>query len=162
MIQSSPQSTWVIFLSFTVAMLLAVYPLPAALHWSRPEWVALVLIYWVIALPQRVGIVAAFSLGLVVDVLEGASLGQNALALSVVAYMSLVLYQRLRVFDIWPQAAVVFLMIGTHQLLCQWVQNMTGNGASTSLFLLPALVSALLWPVVLEVLRHLRRRFQVT
>jgi len=159
--QRSAQGTWVILLSFVVALLLAVYPLPVALQWARPEFVALVLIYWVIALPQRVGVVMAFTMGLVLDVLEGATLGQNALSLSVVAFLSLLLYQRLRVFDIWPQAAVVFLMIGTNQLLVQWVQNLKGVGAQSLLFLLPALLSALLWPVVLNVLRFLRRHYAV-
>ena len=67
---------WVILLSFAVALLLAVFPLPLWLGWARPEFVALALIYWVIALPQRVGMVAAFGLGLVLDILEGAVPGQ--------------------------------------------------------------------------------------
>lgn len=162
MIQHAPNGTWIILLTFIVALLLAVYPLPPSLQWARPEFVALVLIYWVIALPQRVGIVLAFAIGLVLDVVEGAEFGQNALSLSIVAYLSLILYQRLRVFDIWPQAAVVFVMIGTNQLVGQWVQNLKGAGAQSLLFLLPALISALLWPVVLNLLRFLRRHYQVS
>ena len=60
--------------------MLAVIPLPQWLLWGRPEWIALVLIYWTIALPYRVGIFTALLLGIVVDVLEGAILGQNAMA----------------------------------------------------------------------------------
>ena len=148
-------------LSFLLAVLLAVFPVPLWLQWARPEWVSLVLIYWVIALPQRIGIVVAFLLGLLLDVVEGAVPGQNALALSVVAYLSLVLYQRLRVFNIWQQAAVVFVLVGINQLVCQWLQSLVAAGAQTWQFLLPALVSALLWPGVLSVLRHVRRRYQV-
>ncbi len=161
MVQQASQGTWVIVLSFAVAFLLAVFPLPVDLRWARPEWVTLVLIYWAIALPQRVGILVAFIVGLLLDVLEGSVLGQNALSLSVVTYLALVLYQRLRVFNMLQQASVIFVMVGINQLVSQWVQNLTGVGAVSLLFLLPAFLSALLWPAVLTALRSLRRHFQV-
>ena len=151
----------VILLSFLVAYVLAVLPLPQWLLWARPEWIALTLIYWTIALPHRVGIVTALLLGVGLDVLEGAVMGQNAFALVVVALLSLILYQRLRVYSLVQQSGVVFVLIGINQLICQWVQNLEGAGAPTLLFLLPAFSSALLWPVVLHILRGLRRHHRV-
>lgn len=148
-------------LSFVAAYTLAVLPLPQWLLWGRPEWVALTLIYWAIALPHRVGMVTGLLLGVGLDVLEGAVLGQNAFALVVVALLSLTLYQRLRVYSLWQQASVVFVLIGINQLICQWVQNLEGAGAGSLLFLLPAFSSALLWPVVLHTLRGLRRYYRV-
>jgi rod shape-determining protein MreD len=162
MADEGPQAYWVILVTFVVALVLAVLPLPQWLLWARPEWLALALIYWTIALPQRVGVLTALSLGIAMDVLEGAVLGQNGFALVVVAVLALLLYQRLRVFSLLQQAGVVFVLIGIHQLICQWVQNLEGAGAQTSLFLLPALTSALLWPVVLHILRALRRHYEVT
>jgi len=155
------QGYWVILLSFLVAYVLAVLPLPQWLLWARPEWVALAVIYWTIALPHRVGLATALLLGVGLDVLEGAVIGQNAFALVVVALLSLVLYQRLRVYSLVQQAGVVFVLIGINQLICQWVQNLEGVGAPTLLFLLPAFSSALLWPVVLQILRGLRRHYRV-
>lgn len=153
---------WVILLSFIAAYVLAVLPLPQWLLWARPEWLALTLIYWTIALPHRVGIMTGLLLGVGLDVLEGAVLGQNAFALVVVVLLSLVLYQRLRVYSLWQQAGVVFVLIGINQLICQWVQNLEGVGARTLFFLLPAVCSALLWPVVLHTLRGLRRYYRVS
>jgi rod shape-determining protein MreD len=152
----------VILLTFLLAYVLAVMPLPLWLQWGRPEWVALTLIYWCIALPHRVGIATGLLLGVGLDVLEGAVLGQNALALVVVALLSLILYQRLRVYSLWQQAAVVFLLAGINQLICQWVQNFQDMSVLPSLFLLPAFSSALVWPVVLHVLRGLRRHYRVS
>ncbi len=152
----------VILLTFAVAYVLAVLPLPVWLQWARPEWVAITLIYWCIALPQRVGIAAGLLLGVGLDVLEGSVLGQNAFALVVVALLSLMLYQRMRVYSLWQQAAVVFILVGINQLICQWVQNIEGVSVLPRLFLLPALSSALLWPVVLHSLRNLRRYYQVS
>ncbi len=162
MADEGPQGYWVILASFLVALVLAVLPLPQWLLWARPEWLALALIYWSIALPERVGILTALLLGVVMDVLEGAVLGQNAFALVVVAVLCLLLYQRVRVFSLLQQAGVVFVLIGIHQLICQWVQNLEGAGATTLLFLMPALTSALLWPAVLHLLRALRRHYEVS
>ncbi|MDG2273645.1 MAG: rod shape-determining protein MreD [Halioglobus sp.] len=152
----------VIFLTFVAAYVLAVVPLPLWLQWARPEWVALTLIYWCIALPQRVGIVTGLAVGVGLDVLEGAALGQNAFALMVVALLALTLYQRLRVSRLWQQAAVVFMLICINQLICQWVQNFEGVSVLPVLFLVPALSSALLWPVILHGLRGIRRYYRVT
>lgn len=153
---------WVVVATFLAAYLLAVIPLPAWLLWARPEWMALVLVYWVIALPHRVGLFTGLILGVVMDVLEGAVLGQNALSLTVLAALSLTLYQRMRVYNLWQQAAMVFLLVGIHQLICQWVQNLQGVAAQSLIFLLPAFTSALLWPVMLHLLRAVRRHYQVT
>lgn len=161
MVDQESSGYGVILLSFVAAYTLAVLPLPQWLLWGRPEWVALTLIYWAIALPQRVGMVTGLLLGVGLDVLEGAVLGQNAFALVVVALLSLTLYQRLRVYSLWQQASVVFVLIGINQLICQWVQNLEGAGAGSLLFLLPAFSSALLWPVVLHTLRGLRRYYRV-
>ncbi|MFV0276019.1 MAG: rod shape-determining protein MreD [Parahaliea sp.] len=152
---------WVVIASLMAAMVLAVLPLPHWMGWLRPEWVALVLVYWCIALPQRVGVVVAVFAGLAMDLLEGARLGQNIFALAVVSLLSVALYERLRLYSLWQQGGVVFALVGLHQLICQWVQNLEGVGARALLFLLPALTSALMWPLVLHTLRALRRYFQV-
>jgi len=160
--QQDSHGYWLIVTSFLVAFVLAVLPMPQWLMWVRPEWVALILIYWAIALPHRVGILTALALGIMLDTLEGAVLGQNAFSLVVVAVLCQTLYQRLRVFSVLQQAGTVFVVIGINQLVCQWVQNLEGVGSPSLLFLLPAVSSALLWPVVLHVLRSLRRHYWVT
>jgi len=154
-------SYWVILLTFLAAIILALVPLPVWLQWARPEWLALVLVYWTIALPHRVGIFTGLLLGLILDVLEGAVLGQNALSFTVLAFLALILYQRMRVTNLWQQAAMIFLLVGINQLICQWIQNLQGVAAQTPLFLLPAFSSALLWPLILHLLRALRRHYQV-
>lgn len=159
--QQGPHGYWAILMTFFMAMVLAVLPMPLWLLWGRPEWVCLAVIYWSIALPHRVGVLTALVLGVVLDVLEGAVMGQNALALVVVALLSLTLYQRLRVYSLWQQAGVVFVLVGINQMICQWVQNLQGAGATTLLFLLPAFSSALLWPFILHSLRGLRRHYRV-
>jgi rod shape-determining protein MreD len=155
-------SYWVIIFTFLLAVLLSIIPLPEWLLWARPEWLALVLVYWVIALPHRVGIFTGLVLGVFMDVLEGAVLGQNALSLAVLVLLSLILYQRMRVTSLWQQSAMVFLLIGINQFICQWIQNLQGVAGQSLIFLLPAFTSALLWPVILLILRGLRRHYEVS
>lgn len=162
MVVSRGNGHWVIGLTFIVALWLAIIPLPLWAQTGRPALVAMVLIYWVIALPERVGIGIAWMVGLVQDIVEGTSMGQNAFALAIVAYLALILYQRLRMYTPLQQAGVVFILIGLNQLLCHWVQTLTGTVSPNLLFLLPALVSALLWPLLSVFLRLLRRAYYVS
>lgn len=152
----------IIFATLAIALWLSIIPLPDWARWARPEWVAMVLIYWVIALPHRIGIGSAFVTGLVLDLVEGSPLGENAFALSIIAYLGLILYQRMRMYAGWQQAGIVFVLVGLNQLLCHWVQTLTTKVTPTMLFLLPALVSALLWPTIMLLLRKVRRQFAVT
>jgi rod shape-determining protein MreD len=156
---------WVIALTFVVAMVLAIIPLPDSvpieLGYLRPQWVVLVLIYWVIALPGRIGILVAWSIGLIVDVLLGSLLGQHGVAFILVAYIASSLYQRLRMFSLWQQSMIVFAIVGLNQLINIWIESIVGIGDWDLWYLLSSVVSALLWPSVFLLLRYLRRQFNL-
>lgn len=157
---------WVIPLTLFVAMILSVVSLPesipAQVSYLRPDWVALVLIYWVIALPQRIGVLFAWCVGLLVDVLLGDLLGQHAIGFMIIAYISQNLYQRLRMFTVWQQSMIIFAIVGLNQLINFWIKSMAGTAEWTMWYLLPSIVSAFLWPWVFLTLRYLRRVFNVT
>ena len=153
---------WVIALSFIAALLLTIVPLPEWAGFLRPEWVAMVLVYWCIALPQRVGVFTGWTTGLLLDVLVGSVLGQHALGLSVVAYLALKLHRRIRNFPLWQQALTVLLLITFHKLLTAWVNGITGQPLNSALYWASPVVSMLLWPAMFLFLRGLRRRFRVT
>lgn len=153
---------WVIVVTFIIAALLLVMPLPDSMEYYRPEWVALVVIYWAMALPHRFGLISAWVLGFFVDVLEGSLLGLNGLVLSLVTYMALSLYQRLRMFTMLQQASTIFILVGLHQLVSFWVLTVSNQNTSPNLmFLISALTSAIIWPLVFYSLRYLRRSFRV-
>ncbi|MGB5178147.1 MAG: rod shape-determining protein MreD, partial [Gammaproteobacteria bacterium] len=94
----------VIVFTFIIALLLTVIPLPDWARYMRPDWVGLVLIYWCMALPERVGVATGWFTGLMVDLLTGTLLGQHALSLTVVAYITLKFHLRLRLVPVWQQS----------------------------------------------------------
>lgn len=153
---------WLIALTIIVAAILGIVPLPEWLEQWRPEWVALVLVYWVIAAPHKVGLIVAWLTGFFVDVLEGSLLGLNALALTLIAYVALNLYQRLRMFTPLQQSTTILMLIGLQQLLIFWVLTATGQNTPRNLaFVISALSSALVWPLVFLLLRYWRRTWRV-
>lgn len=160
--QTRSAGTPVVLLTFVLAAWLEVLPLPEMLDSGRPEWMVLVLIYWVIALPHRVGVFWGFGVGLFQDVLTGVVLGEHALAYALVAYITLLACKRLRVFSPVQQSGIVFLLTGTALLVTYTVQSTTGAMVQSPLMiLLPALVSAVLWRAVFVVLRQVRHQFLV-
>lgn len=156
------QGSEIIAISFIGALVLTVFPLPDALAALRPEWVALFLIYWCMALPNRVGVGIAWILGLMLDVLRVGLLGQNALTLAVIAYITLKLYQRLRVFPMWQQSLSIFVLVSLHQMLNLWIKGMTGEAIDLWTYWLPSISSLFIWPLVYYSLRAMRRRFKVS
>lgn len=159
--QQAHRSNWVIVMSFVIALMLMALPMPDWAGIWRPAWVALVLIYWCMALPARVGIMVAFTLGIFLDVLSGTLLGQNALALSVVAFITLQFYQRVRVLPLWQQGITVFGLAFIHQVLLLWINGIQGMPVSFSDYWASPLISMVLWPWIFVVLRDLRRKYQV-
>jgi rod shape-determining protein MreD len=161
MTENGQQGGGAILATLALAMFLTLLPMPTLLQDFRPPWVALVLIYWCLALPLRVGVGWAWLVGLLLDVLSGTVLGQHALAFSVMAFAVVQLHQRIRIFPLVQQAFSVLVMLLVERLLSLWVMGGTGQPAPRLGYWAPAVVGAILWPWVYIVLRDVRRRFQV-
>ena len=152
----------VILLTFLGALTLVLVPLPGELlQQARPEWVALILLYWSLALPERVGVGIGWLAGLAQDALLGTLLGQHALAFAVIAYLALRLHQPLRLVPVWQQALVVLGLLLLAQLVILWINGLIGRPLPGWPTLASAAVGAALWPLIFLAMRGLRRRFQV-
>ena len=84
------------------------------------------------------------------------------LSLGLVVTVARLMYQRMRVFTLAQQAGVVFILVGIHQLIGQWLLSAQGIRLPGFSFLYCAISSALLWPPVMLTLRSLRRHYHVT
>lgn len=152
---------WIVWLTFVIGLLLSVAPLPQFMEILRPLWMALLLSFWCLQLPDKIGMATAFLLGLAEDVLYGTLLGQNALILSLTIFLVMSLAPRLRLFHMWQQSLTLFVVFGVMQLAQLWLSALTGNRQPTLALLLPAVVSALLWPWINYGLRGLKRRYNI-
>ncbi len=147
----------IILISVLFSMILMLIPLPDILRFARPEWVLLTLMYWSMALPDRVGIGYAWIVGLFMDVLLGGMLGIQAFAYALVIYLVLHFHLQLRQFPLWQQAlSLMSLILLVHIVTVVMTTKVTGWQAW-----LPALVSTMLWPLIYMFLRGVRRTFDV-
>lgn len=143
------------------AFMLAIMPLPDWAVEFRPDWVTLVLIYWAMAVPTRVGVTVAWFAGLLLDVSYGTLMGQHAVGMVLVIYVIHIQHQRLRVASLLQQAIVIFVLLLVKQLLTLWVDGMLGRDPHSWLYFMPTITSTLLWPWTYLILRDLRRKFSV-
>jgi rod shape-determining protein MreD len=152
---------WVIpFVSVIAALALAVVPLPGAITPFRPDWVALVLLYWSLVSPRRFGLLTAFWTGLALDTLNGALLGQHALALLVIVYLSRRFYLRLRVFPISQLTVAVTALLLLYEFVLFWVDGVAGRTVPLIERWAPVVSGALLWLLVVGVVGRGRERVQ--
>lgn len=152
---------FIIFLSLVVGLILMILPLPESVLIYRPHWLALILIYWSMALPERVGLWITFFSGIVVDVSQGTLLGQHALALIIVVSINLNFYQRIRVMSLAQQAIYVFGLLIIGQTIIVWIEGIMGRPTPILAFFGAPFVGMLIWPWVFVILRDIRRKANI-
>jgi len=152
---------FVIFLSLLVGLILMILPLPEAVQVYRPHWVALILIYWNMALPARVGPWIAFISGIIVDTSQGTLIGQHALALVIIIYINQNFHQRIRVMSLVQQAIYVFGLLVISQVIIVWVEGIMGRPPPILAFFGAPFVGMLIWPWVFVMLRDIRRKANI-
>lgn len=158
--QSSGSLT--IIFTFFLAAILEVVTLPQEVMLGRPMWLASALIFWVIALPNRIGVYSGFVVGLFADLLLGRVFGVYAISFAVLAFLALHSHKRLRAYLPLQQSLAVFLLLGVTAILQHLLNSMLGNvKVSTLYILIPAIVSAIIWRPVLLILRWFQLRFMV-
>ena len=152
---------WPLAACLLLALMLTILPLPAWAVPFGPHWVVLTLIYWILQVPHRIGVGAAWVSGLALDTLQGALLGQHALALTLVAYFILKFHLRIRVFPIWQQTMTVLMLVAMYEFLIFWVDGMTGSLVAGPERWLAVLASAAVWPLLVPLLGRLQRRYGI-
>lgn len=151
----------VIYLSFFLCLVAAIFPLPIILNAFRPEWMILVIFYWIIALPHRVNIGHAFVLGILLDLLLGSVLGMHALLLSLLAYFTSINFQRFRNFTLVQTTLLVGLFVFISKLALYWIASNIQDIVLHRHYFWSIFTSMLIWPWFFLFMRYLRIRFKV-
>lgn len=148
-------------LTFLIAMMLLILPLPSWITWFRPAWVFMVLIFWMVAIPDRMGIGIAWVIGLLIDLLTGTLFGQHALVLACIAYFVIKFQVQIRSFPLWQQILLIMGMTMVYLALQYWMLALAGTSPDTDKYWLPVLTTTLIWPWVYILLKDFQHRFEI-
>lgn len=151
----------IILLTFLLALMVSIMPMPLSIDAFRPDAVLVVLLYWSIALPHRVNVITAGMIGLALDVLLGGTLGIHAAAMAVVVYIASVNCQKIRNFSLWQQSLIIGVLAALYHLLVFWLQRFITDIIFLPSYLYPVASTIVLWPWLFLLLRKVRRHFKI-
>ena len=146
------------FIALTLLGALLLEMLPGGRHPAAPDLLALVLVFWNVHQPRRVGVGVAFAFGLVMDVHQGAVLGQHALAYTLLGYLAITVHRRVLWFSLPAQALHVLPVFLAAHLVAMVARLAAGGMFPGWMVLLAPVFQALLWPLVVVLLLAPQRR----
>lgn len=151
-----PASPLFIWTSLIAALMLNMLPIGRT-PWI-PDFLAIVLVFWAVHQPLRVGIGAAFIFGLAMDVHQSSLLGQHALAYTALSFFAITIHRRLLWFTVPSQAVQVFPLFAAAHAIALVIRMVAGGGFPGWDFVLAPFFEAILWPVASIVLLAPQRR----
>jgi rod shape-determining protein MreD len=149
-----------VLITILIGFMLMIMPLPAGAQSFRPDWLVLVLIFWAMSAPRSYSVGIAWLLGIVLDVSQGTLLGQHALALCVVIYITVKFHLLMRVFPLLQLTVTVFALLALYQFLLFWINGVAGVSASAVDYWGPVVSGTIIWPVLSTFLSGLRYQVQ--
>ena len=147
-----------LFIGATLLAALAFELVPFGRQPAMPDLLALALVFWNVHQPRRVGVGLAFAFGLVIDVHDGAVLGQHALAYTLLSFFAVTIHRRLLWFTVPSQAVQILPLFLAAHLVSLVVRMAAGGMFPGWEFLLAPVLEALLWPLACWILLAPQRR----
>ena len=146
--------------TLAAALVLQLVELPYALAALRPMLVPLVLVYWVVVVPQPTGLLTAWIVGLLLDVLLGSVLGAHALGLTIMVFVTLQVRGILSLYPLWQEALALVPIWMLYAFIMFWIDGATGHRADPWLHWLPIVTTGLCWPPAFALMKALAARTQ--
>ncbi len=146
------------FIGFTLLVAMAVNMLPLGRAPAMPDLLAVALVFWNVHQPRRVGVGLAFVFGLMMDVHQGALLGQHALAYTLLSFVAITIHRRLLWFGVVEQALQIVPVFYAAHGVSLAVRMLAGDMFPGWGILVAPAIEALLWPVVTLLLLAPQRR----
>jgi rod shape-determining protein MreD len=147
-----------VVVTLIVGLMLSIMPLPDAAQAFRPDWLALILIFWAMQLPRTWSVGSAWVVGILLDVAQGTLLGQHALSLCVIVFITIRFHLLMRVFPLSQLSATVFALLALYQFLLFWINGVSGLTAPAITYWAPVLTGTLVWPFLFLFLSGVRYR----
>tara|TARA_Y100000748_G_C15503016_1_gene490837 strand:+ start:5056 stop:5541 length:486 start_codon:yes stop_codon:yes gene_type:complete len=147
---------WLIML---LTAMMTIMPLPEFFNGIRIEWVAMAVIFFSIMNVSLMGVIAASIMGLLMDLLQGGLLGENALILSVISYLSYRFRFQIRVYPDWQIMIVTLFLLSFGNLISLWIRGFSGRVLFITEEWVSIFIAALIWPIFMRVLQVLQNYF---
>tara|TARA_Y100000741_G_C18160253_1_gene520881 strand:- start:300 stop:785 length:486 start_codon:yes stop_codon:yes gene_type:complete len=147
---------WLIML---LTAMMTIMPLPEFFNGIRIEWVAMAVIFFSIMNVSLMGVIAASIMGLLMDLLQGGLLGENALILSVISYLSYRFRFQIRVYPDWQIMIVTLFLLSFGNLISLWIRGFNGRVLFITEEWVSIFIAALIWPIFMRVLQVLQNYF---
>lgn len=143
-----PANSVQVYLSLLLGFLFYLLPWAGFGLIVRPDFVLLVLLYWIIRAPHLCNIGLAWMMGMLVDLADGSLFGQHALAFTVAAFLALLYQRRATLFDRLQQAGYVFVLLLVSQVVLLMLKLFSGADILGWTYFLPSISGILLWQLV--------------
>jgi len=147
-----------VIVTLVVGLMLSIMPLPDSIAPFRPDWLALLVIFWTMQLPRTWSVGSAWIVGLILDVSYGTLLGQHALAMCAIVFVTVRFHLLMRVFPLSQLTATVFALLALYQFLLFWINGVAGVSAPTVTYWAPVVTGTLIWPFLHMFLSGVRYR----
>ncbi len=145
-----------VVITLVVGLMLTIMPLADRIEPFRPDWLALLMIFWAMQLPRTWSVGSAWIIGIVLDVAHGTLLGQHALALCLIVFITVRFHLLMRVFPLSQLTATVFALLALYQFVLFWVNGVAGVAAPSITYWAPVITGAALWPFLYLFLSGIR------
>ena len=145
-------------ITLVVGLMLTIMPLADGFEPFRPDWLALLMIFWAMQLPRTWSVGSAWMVGIVLDVAHGTLLGQHALAMCVIVFITVRFHLLMRVFPLSQLTATIFALLALYQFVLFWVNGVAGVNAPTMTYWAPVITGTVLWPFLYMFLSGIRFR----
>ncbi len=139
-----------VYFSLLAALLMQLLPFSGFMLQIKPDFLLLVLLYWLLRAPHVCNIGIAWTAGLVMDLVTGDLFGQNALAYALTAFLAVMYQRRLILFTVLQQSAYVFLLLFVNQLILLLLKSFSGAQYIGWTYFIPSLSGIILWYTVLH------------
>ena len=140
-----------------IALIIGSISLPSFLELASPFWMLSFFSYWLIYSDGKKIFTSAFILGILLDIIQGGILGQNALALLLSSAYILYVQKSFLVSNLTTQQVYIFIGSVIYLIVFLLVHQLVQGLNFEWLILLSPFTSAILWPLIRSLLAKLKQ-----
>ncbi|AGC03577.1 rod shape-determining protein MreD [Candidatus Blochmanniella chromaiodes str. 640] len=148
---------WVVYGSFIIAIFLQIIPFYPRIWNVHPSWTMILLIRWITILPNQVNIGTGFTLGLIIDIILGSTLGIHSLSLSILAYLVSRNIYFFRYMPIWQQSFIIIFFSFINQSIIFLVKFLINKVLCTPEIFWNCLLDGGAWPFLVLLMHKMHR-----